>query len=106
MGGLVDILHGPIKVAYMGFVAVRITRRASMGETPLKFVHGPGVVAVPIHEPYGRDANFAGIANMLKVLFLATPGEPFHGYSGLVDSVAPTTDGFTGDAVGDHTVHA
>ena len=101
LGGLVDILQGPIKVTYMGFVAVRITRRTSMGETALKFVHGPGVVAVPIHEqPYGGDAKFAGIANMLNGLFLATPGEPFQGDSGLVDGVAPTTDGFTGDAVG------
>ena len=106
LGGLVDILHGPIKVAYMDFVAVWITGWASMGKTPLKFVHGPGVVAVPIHEANGRDANFAGIANMLNVLLLATPGEPFHGFSGLVDGVAPTTDGFTGDAVRDHTVHA
>ena len=106
LGGLVDILHGPIKVAYMGFVAVWITRRASMGETPLKFVHGPGVVAVPIHEANRWDPNFTGIAHMLDAQFLATPGEPFHGDAGLVDGVAPTTDGFTGDAVGDHTVHA
>ena len=77
-----------------------------MGEAPLKFVHGPGVVAVPIHEANGRDANFAGIASMLNGLFLATPGEPFQGDAGLVDGVAPTTDGFTGDAVRDHPVHA
>ena len=106
LGGLVDILQGPIKVAYMGFVAVRITRRASMGETALKFVHGPGVVAVPIHEANRRDANFTGITHMLDGPFLVTPGEPFQGDAGLIDGVAPTTDGFTGDAVGDHTVHA
>ena len=106
LGGLVDILQGPIKVAYMGFVAVWITRRTSMGETPLKFVHGPGVVAVAIHEANRGDAKFAGIADMLNVIFLGTPGEPFDGDSGLVDGVAPTTDGFTGDAVRDHPVHA
>ena len=106
LGGLVDILHGPIKVTYMGFVAVRITGRASMGETTLKFVYGPGVVAVDIHEANGRDANLPGIANMLNVLLLGTPGKPFDGYSGLVDGVAPTTDGFTGETVRDHTVHA
>ena len=106
LGGLVDILQGPIKVAYMGFVAVWITRRASMGETPLKFVHGPGVVAVPIHEANRWDPNFTGIAHMLDGHFLATPGEPFQGDAGLIDRVAPTTDGFTGDAVGDHPVHA
>ena len=104
LGGLVDILHGPIKVAYMGFVAVWITRRASMGKTALKFVHGPGVVAVPIHEANRGDANFTGITHMLD--FLATPSEPFQGDAGLIDGVAPTTDGFTGDAVGDHPVHA
>ena len=106
LGGLVDILQGPIKVADMGFVAVWITGRASMGETALKFVHGPGVVAVPIHEANSRNANLAGIANMLNVIFLGTPGEPFQGDAGLVDGVAPTTDGFTGDAVRDHPVHA
>ena len=106
LGGLVDILQGPIKVADMGFVAVWITRGASMGETPLKFVHGPGVVAVSVDEANGRDANFAGIADMLNVIFLGTPGEPFDGDAGLVDGVAPTTDGFTGDAVRDHPVHA
>ena len=106
LGGLVDILHGPIKVADMGFVAVWITRRASMGETPLKFVHGPGVVAVSVDEANGRDANFTGIADMLNVIFLGTPGEPFQGDSGLVDGVAPTMDGFTGNTVRDHPVHA
>ena len=106
LGGLVDILQGPIKMADMGFVAVWITRRASMGETALKFVHGPGVVAVSVDEAKGRDANLASIADMLNVIFLGTPGEPFDGDSGLVDGVAPTTDGFTGDAVRDHPVHA
>ena len=105
LSGLVDILQGPIKVADMGFVAVGITRRTSMGETALKFVHGPGVVAVPIHEqPYGGDPNFAGIASMLD--FWATPSEPFQGDAGLIDAIAPSTDGFTGDAVRDHPVHA
>ena len=104
LGGLVDILQGPIKVAYMGFVAVWITRRASMGKTTLKFVHGPGVVAVPIHEANRGEANFPGITPMLD--FLATPSEPFQGDAGLIDAIAPTTDGFTGDAVGDHPVHA
>ena len=106
LGGLVDILQGPIKVAYMGFVAVGITRQTSMGETPLKFVHGPGVVTVAIHEANRGDAKFAGIADMLNVIFLGTPGEPFDGDSGLVDAIAPTTDGFTGDTVRDHPVHA
>ena len=81
LGGLVHILQGPIKMAYMGFVAVGITRGTSMGETALKFVHGPGVVAVAIDEANGRDANLAGIAHMLNVIFSGTPGEPFEGYS-------------------------
>ena len=81
MGGLVDILQASIKVSDMGFVAVWITGRASMGETPLKFVHGPGVVAVAIHEANGWDVNLAGIAHMLNVIFSGTPGEPFEGYS-------------------------
>ena len=106
LGGLVDILQGPIKMADMGFVAVWITRRASMGETALKFVHGPGVVAVSVDEANRGDANFTGIADMLNVIFLCAPGEPFQGDAGLVDGVAPSTDGFTGNAVRDHPVHA
>jgi len=74
LGGLVDILHGPIIVAHMHFVTIGVTAGTSMGEATLKFVHGPGVVAVTIHEPYGWDANLAGIADMLNVLLLGTPG--------------------------------
>ena len=106
LGDLVDILQGPIKMADMGFVAVGITRRTSMGETALKFVHGPGVVTVAIDETNKRDVKFTGIADMLNVIFLGTPGEPFQGDAGLIDAIAPTTDGFTGDAVRDHPVHA
>jgi len=68
LGGLVHILHGPIIVMYMFFVTVGIMVGTSMEETALKFVHGVRVWAVAVHEPYGWDANLAGIAHMLYVL--------------------------------------
>ena len=34
------------------------------------------------------------------------PGQPFEGHLGLIDSIAPSAHGFTGNAVGDHAVHA
>ena len=47
-----------------------------MGETTLEFVHGLGVVAVPIHEPYGGDVILAGISDMLNVggMLVIAPG--------------------------------
>ena len=34
------------------------------------------------------------------------PGQQFEGQLGLINSITPSTHGFTGNAVGDHTVHA
>ena len=34
------------------------------------------------------------------------PVQPFEGHLGLVDIVAPSVDGFTGQTVGDHAIHA
>ena len=68
LGGLVHILHGPIIVTHMFFVTVEIMVGTSMGEATLKFVHGVRVWAVAVHEPYGWDANLAGIAHMLHVI--------------------------------------
>ena len=68
LGSLVDILHGPITVAYMGFATVGITVGTPMPETAMKFVHRLGVVAVPIHEEaYARDTHLTGIARVLNV---------------------------------------
>ena len=49
LSGVVNVLHRPIIVTGMFFVAVWITGRASVGETPLKFVDGAGVGAITIH---------------------------------------------------------
>ena len=106
--GFVDILHGSIIVTHMFFVAVWIAGGTSMGETTLKFVHGLGVVAVTVYEAYGWDANLTGISGMLNAqgMFLGIPSEPLDGHVGVVDGVLPTTDGFTGNTVRDHAVHA
>ena len=43
--------------------------------------------------------------SLLAKLTIA-PGQPFEGHLGLIDVVTPSTDGFTGQTVGDHAVHA
>ena len=43
--------------------------------------------------------------SLLAKLTIA-PGQPFEGHSGLIDVVAPSADGFTGQTVGDHAIHA
>jgi len=76
LGGLVDILHGPIIVAEMGFVTDGETARTSVPETPVKFVDsvGSGIESVDM-ELGARDGILAGIAGMLNgLLLLDTPG--------------------------------
>ena len=71
LGGVIEVLHGSIIVAGMFFVAMGITRRASVGETALKFVDGVGVVAITIHIHVGPgDVILALISDMLDVLRL------------------------------------
>ena len=43
--------------------------------------------------------------SLLTKLAIA-PGQPFEGHTGLIDFVAPSAHGFTGQTVGDHAVHA
>ena len=43
--------------------------------------------------------------NLLAKMVIA-PGQPFEGHLGLIDFVAPSTHGFTGQTVGDHAAHA
>ena len=54
----------------MFFVTVGITVGAPVIETTLEFVHGVGVLTVPIHEPHGGDAILAGIAYVLNVMVM------------------------------------
>ena len=51
----------------MFFVTVGITLGAPVPETAMEFVHGVGVLAVPIHEPHSGDAILVGIAYVLNV---------------------------------------
>ena len=69
LSGLVDILHSPMTVTGMFFVAIGVTGWASVPETPLKFVDGVGVGAITIHTDLGPgDLILAGISDMLYVL--------------------------------------
>ena len=75
LGGFIDIMHSPIIVVGMFFVAIGITGRASVGETPLKFVDGVGVGAITIHMDLGPgDLILAGISDMLYVLAMTWMG--------------------------------
>ena len=75
LGGLVDILHGSIIVAQMCFVTVGVTASTSMPETAVKFVDGVGSDIETVYMKVGaRDAILPGIAGMLYVLLLGTPG--------------------------------
>ena len=51
----------------MLFVTVGTALGAPVPETIMEFVHGVGVLAVPIHEPHGGDVILAGIAYVLNV---------------------------------------
>ena len=69
LGLLVHIMHGPTTEMQMFFVTVGITLGAPVPETTMEFVHGVGVLAVPIHEEVrGGDAILAGIAYVLNVM--------------------------------------
>ena len=71
LGGLVHILHGPIIVAHMFFVTIRITAGTSMGEATLKFVRGVCGEIETVHMELGAgDAILAGIADMLNEITL------------------------------------
>ena len=75
LSGFVNVMHSPIIVTGMFFVAVWITGRASVGETPLKFVDGVGVGAITIHMDLGPgDLILAGISDMLYVLAMTWMG--------------------------------
>ena len=68
LGLLVHIQHGPIPETQMFSVTVGITLQAPVPETTMEFIHGIGVLAVPIHEEVrGGDAILAGIAYVLNV---------------------------------------
>jgi len=59
----------------MGFVTVRVTASTSMPETPVKFVDSVGSGIETVYTEVGaRDAILAGIADMLNVVLLGTPG--------------------------------
>ena len=71
LGDVIEVMHRPIIVAGMFFVAMWITGRASVGETALKFVDGVGVGAITIHMDVGPgDLILALISDMLNVLRL------------------------------------
>ena len=69
LSGVVNVMHRPMTVTGMFFVAIGVTGWASVPETPLKFVDGVGVGAITIHMDLGPgDLILAGISDMLYVL--------------------------------------
>ena len=119
----------------MLFMAYGITLGTTVPETPVKFVHGVGLVVETVDGVRGpEDVILPSIAHMLQMTTMGrmrmvgigashhvfrgeltqgllsksviAPGQPFEGHLGLIDSIAPSAHGFTGKAVWDHAVHA
>ena len=57
--------------------------------------------SVMVFQVFGGELSQSLLAKMV-----IAPGQPFEGHSGLIDIVAPSAHGFTGQTVGDHAVHA
>ena len=58
------------------------------------------------HPVFGFQVFRAELTQGLLPKLVIAPGQPFEGYSGLIDLITPSAHGFTGQAVGDHAVHA
>ena len=54
-----------------------------------------------VFQVFGGELTQSLLAKMV-----IAPGQPFEGHSGLIDVVTPSADGFAGQTVGDHAVHA
>ena len=126
LGLFVDVLYGAVEEAQMFFLAFGITGGAAMPEAAVKFVDGPGLGMKAVHGEGGaRNVKLARVAHVLQMgagdgkrlvegemrlsllaKLVIAPGQPFEGHLGLVDAVAPPVDGFTGQTVGDHAIHA
>ena len=80
-----------------------------MPETPVKFVDGVGTAIETVDmEVSARDAYTRRHCGHVEwsVVVGHTSVKPFQGHLGIVDIVLPTTNGFTGNTVGDHAIHA
>ena len=58
------------------------------------------------HPVFGFQVFRAELTQGLLPKLVIAPGQPFEGHSGLIDLITPSAHGFTGQAVGDHAVHA
>ena len=126
LGLFVDVSHGTVMDAQMFFTAYGIALGTAMPETAMKFVDGTGLGMETVHGEGGaRNVILARVAYVLQMgagdrmgmvedestlsllaKLVIAPGQPFEGRLGLVDIVAPSVDGFTGQTVGDHAIHA
>ena len=58
------------------------------------------------HPVFGFQLFGGELSQSLLAKMVFAPGQPFEGHLGLIDVVAPSAHGFTGQTVGDHAVHA
>ena len=58
------------------------------------------------HHVFGVQVFMGELTQGLLPKSVIAPGQPFEGHCRLIDSIVPSTHGFTGNAVGDHAVHA
>ena len=83
-------------------ILARVAHVLQMGTEGRMRMIGIGAThAVVVFQVFGGELS----QSLLAKLVIA-PGQPFEGHFGLVDIVAPSADGFTGQTVGDHAVHA
>ena len=126
LGLFVGVSHGAVEETQMFFMAYGIALGTPMPETAVKFIDGAGLGMETVHGEGGtRNAILARVGYVLQMgmgdrmrmvedestrsllaKLVIAPGQPFEGHSGLIDVVAPSADGFTGQTVGDHAVHA
>ena len=126
LGLFVGVLHGAVEETQMFFMAYGIALGTAMPETAMKFVDGTGLGMKAVHGEGGaRNVILARVAYVLQMgtgdrmrmvedestlsllaKLTIAPVQPFEGHSGLINVVAPSVDGFTGQTVGDHAVHA
>ena len=65
LGHFVDVSHGTVTETQLLFMAYGITLRTTVPETPVKFVHGVGLVMETVNSERGpKDVILASVAHV------------------------------------------
>ena len=109
LGGAIGILHGAVQQPRMSFLALWMTAGTAVPIASVELVDGVGGVVITIDGIVGaRDAKLALVSGMLErsaqLRFL--PLQPLHGRLGVIGAGTPSLQGFGGDGLFCHPVHA